>query len=350
VAGPGSFWNNLLLFLGAQGSGNRLTITNQATVFANVATIGSTATSLGNRLVVDGGSLVVTNSAGTGYLDVQRGTNVLNSGLIEVDRLLVTNMPSFFEFNGGTLITKSTTNNIGRAFSVGNGFSTATLHLAGNGVHNFFAAGLTIRSNASLVGNGTILAPVTVQSGGTLAPGTSIGKLMLINSIILQGSTLMEISKTASAFTNDQLQVIGPVTFGGSLTVSNIGPSLLGPGDQFQLFNAGGYVGSFTTITLPPLAPGLVWTNKLSVDGSIQVVGSTLKFATISRSGTNVIISGVGGSAGATYWALTTTNLSAGISNWTRLLTNQFDVSGNFTFTNSIDTAVPQRFYRLQVP
>jgi hypothetical protein len=189
-----------------------------------------------------------------------------------------------------------------------------------------------------------------VQPGGTLAPGASIGKLMLINSIFLQGRTQMEISKTGSVLTNDQLQVIGPVTFGGTLTVTNIGSPALGPGDQFQLFSAGGYVSSFTTITLPSLAPGLTWTNKLSVDGSIQVVGPTLKFATISRSGTNVIISGVGGSAGTTYWVLTTTNLSVGVSNWTGLLTNQFDASGNFIFTNSIGTAVPQRFYRLQVP
>src|SRR6266446_2179036 len=59
-----------------------------------------------------------------------------------------------------------------------------------------------IRSNASLIGNGTIHGPVTVQNGGTLAPGASIGKLMLINSIILQGSTIMEISKTGSTLTN----------------------------------------------------------------------------------------------------------------------------------------------------
>jgi len=325
-------------------------VTNQGTVFANIATIGSTATSIGNRLVVDGGALIVTNSVGSGYLNVVRGTNVLNAGFIEVDRLLVTNMPSMFELNGGTLITKSTTNNIGREFNVGNGLSATTLNLASNGIHNFFAVGLTIRSNASLVGNGTIHGPVRVENGGTLAPGASIGKLMLINSIILQGSTIMEISKTGAALTNDQVEVLGPVTFGGTLTVTNIGPTALAPGDQFQLFNAGGYVGSFATIALPPLGPGLTWTNKLSVDGSIQVIETTLKFSSIIRSGTNLIISGVGGSAGATYWVLTTTNLTIGISNWTHLLTNQFDASGNFSFTNGISSMAPQRFYRLQVP
>jgi len=181
--------------MGSLSPGNRLIVSNGATACANSFIVGFTNTSLNNRIIVDGGMLIATNPGSGGLLDLRRGTNVFNSGLIEVDRLLVTNMPSFFEFSGGTLITKSTTNNIGRAFNVGNGVSAATLSLAGNGVHNFFAVGLMIRSNASLIGNGTIHGPVTVQNGGTLAPGASIGKLMLINSIILQGSTIMEIRK-----------------------------------------------------------------------------------------------------------------------------------------------------------
>jgi hypothetical protein len=37
-------------------------------------------------------------------------------------------------------------------------------------------------------------------------------------------------------------------------------------------------------------------------------------------------------------------------SNWTQLLTNQFDDNGNFDFTNAIPPSLPQNFYLLQLP
>jgi hypothetical protein len=35
---------------------------------------------------------------------------------------------------------------------------------------------------------------------------------------------------------------------------------------------------------------------------------------------------------------------------WTQLLTNQFDASGNFNFTNPPDPGLQQGFYLLQLP
>jgi hypothetical protein len=46
---------------------------------------------------------------------------------------------------------------------------------------------------------------------------------------------------------------------------------------------------------------------------------------------------------------LGTTNLATPISNWTRLLTNQFDANGNFNFTNAVGSAA-QSFYLLRLP
>jgi hypothetical protein len=59
---------------------------------------------------------------------------------------------------------------------------------------------------------------------------------------------------------------------------------------------------------------------------------------------------GTGGVTNGTYYVLTSTNISAPLTNWTRLLTNQFDASGNFNFTNSISPDAPQDFYLLQLP
>ncbi len=355
VTGIGSVWTAFEDFgVGANGSGNLLVITNRGAVVASASfVLGSASTATNNRAIVDGGTLRVTNAANSGVLDVRRGTNVLNAGFIEVDRLLVTNTLGVFEFNGGVLKTENTTNNNGHTFFVGNGTDEASLELVGNGVH-VFANGLTIRSNTTLGDNGAIIGPLTVLNGGVITPGGSVGnlgKLMLNTSPTLQGRTFVEISKNGSTLTNDQIQVTALLSYGGTLFVNKIGPTALNAGDQFPLFSASSYSGSFSSITLPALGAGLTWTNKLLVDGSIQVLSSVVpKFDNVTLSGTNVVFSGTGGPANATYWVLASTNVALPLTNWTRLLINQFNASGNFTFTNAISPAVPQRYYLVQVP
>ena len=86
VEGSGSLWNNQLdLYVGQSGRGNRLDVNNGATVAASNLIVGFQSSSTNNRVVVDGGTLRVTNIAGNGALEVRRGTNVLNAGLIEAD-------------------------------------------------------------------------------------------------------------------------------------------------------------------------------------------------------------------------------------------------------------------------
>src|SRR6185369_11924950 len=340
VTGVGSVWAAFEDFgVGANGSGNLLVISNGGTVVAsNSFGLGSASTATNNRAVVDGGVLRVTNSANSGVLDVQRGTNVLNAGFIEVDRLLVTNTLGDFELHGGLLKTESTTNNNGRTFFVGNGTDEASILFAGNGVHHF-ANGITVRSNTVLAGNGTVVGTVTVLSGSQAFPGTfvgDVGKLVLNTSPVLQGLTLMDISKNGSTLTNDQIQVTAPLSYGGTLFVNKIGPTALSAGDQFSLFSASSYSGSFSAITLPALGAGLTWTNKLLANGSIQVVSSAgVQFSSITLSGTNVIFNGSGGPSNATYWVLASTNVALPLANWTRILTNQFNAGGSFTFTNA---------------
>ncbi len=91
--------------------------------------------------------------------------------------------------------------------------------------------------------------------------------------------------------------------------------------------------------------------NKLLVDGSIEVVvGGQPGFASISRSGTNLIFTGTGGTPNAPYAVLTSTNVALPLSNWVSIATNQFDSGGSFSFTNGIAPGEPKRFYRIRVP
>lgn len=66
--------------------------------------------------------------------------------------------------------------------------------------------------------------------------------------------------------------------------------------------------------------------------------------------GTNFSLMGTGGVANSTYYVIYSTNVARPLINWTRLLTNQFDSSGNFNFTNPINPNFPQTFYKLQLP
>jgi hypothetical protein len=86
------------------------------------------------------------------------------------------------------------------------------------------------------------------------------------------------------------------------------------------------------------------------VDGSIWVVSATPpNINRASLSGNNLILSGTGGTPNWYYYALSSTNLAVPVAQWPRIATNQFDNTGNFNFTNSINPMSPG-FMILQVP
>jgi len=354
VTGAGSIWSNRAsLTVGVSGSGNRLTVSNGAMVSVGVgAFLGVNSTSTGNRLVVDGSTLLVTNVAGTGLLDIRRGTNVLNSGLIEADILRMTNVGGFFQFNGGTLSARNSRVSNGNFLLIGNGTSPATFILAGNGLHEFtgilFA---TVSSNATFTGNGTIggAVPLQLSAGSRLVPGTSVGKMIFSNSPALQGATIMEISKNGAALTNDQIQVTAPLTYGGSLTVSNLGPTALAIGDRFPLFSASSYAGAFTNITLPPLAFGLAFTNKLGVDGSLEVFSSAPPSPTLTIQRSNDVLFVSWPTSASNFCLETTFDLSSPVV-WKTVTSGIITNGSSFVFSLANLSALPKQFFRLAFP
>ena len=69
-----------------------------------------------------------------------------------------------------------------------------------------------------------------------------------------------------------------------------------------------------------------------------------------SLAGGKFILRGTNGTAGATYFALTTTNLSLPAVQWTPFYTNTFDVSGNFACTGSVSSGASKKYFTIQVP
>jgi fibronectin-binding autotransporter adhesin len=210
----------------------------------------------------------------------------------------------------------------------------------------------TLASGHKLWGGGALSGGVTIGSGGLLAPGSNaIGALTFSNSLTLAALSTNVFKLSQSPLANDFVTVHGALTNGGTLILTNSGGAQLAAGDTFQLFNAGGYSGTFANVILPSLPAGLAWnTSSLNTAGSVSITLNTAPFiGAISVSASGLGLSGTGGVGNAFYVLLGATNLATPAANWTRLLTNQFDNSGNFNFTNSANPANPQTYYRLQL-
>lgn len=130
---------------------------------------------------------------------------------------------------------------------------------------------LTLGAGKSLVGQGTIRGSITAVGGSTIAPGFSIGTLVITNTLMLQANSTNVMELGATTQTNDLITGMTSVSYGGRLIVTNLGGTL-SAGDSFKLFSAASYHGAFATIALPTLTGNLYWTNRLAVDGTIAVV------------------------------------------------------------------------------
>jgi fibronectin-binding autotransporter adhesin len=151
--------------------------------------------------------------------------------------------------------------------TIGGGFLQVDGAL-GTGAHPLLFTAATVLS-----GNGTIRDPVTIPASSMLAPGdSSIGALTISSSLVLSPgcSNVFEINK--DFLTNDVVKGLTSVTLGGKLILNNVGSTGYAPGDNFKLFYAGSYSGSFAAIVPATPGVGLVWvTNTLRTTGTISV-------------------------------------------------------------------------------
>ena len=78
--------------------------------------------------------------------------------------------------------------------------------------------------------------------------------------------------------------------------------------------------------------------------------GSQLPTLAIAGAGTNLVFTSNHGPAGGTNYLLATIDLAPALAQWSRIATNQFDLSGNCAFTNALSADLPQQFYRVGLP
>jgi autotransporter-associated beta strand protein len=219
-------------------------------------------------------------------------------------------------------------------------------------------------SGQTLQGAGIIRGKlINLLAGSTVAPGVpgAIGSLTVTNNnatntpiITFSGTVNMDINRALAVNSDRIINSNGTNNFGGTLNVNNLGAALQA-GDTFTLFTGLAYNGAFTTVNLPTLTGGLTWNNTLAVNGKITVVGAVVaptvppaitNFSLLN--GTNVVLNGTNGQAGATYYLLSTTNVAAPIVQWKTVATNLG--AGNafsFTGTNAVNPALGKQYYML---
>ena len=258
-------------------------------------------------------------------------------------------------------------NNVGGIIKTGSGQQTLSGANVNSGptvvsngtliVNGSLAGGAVTVAGGTLTGSGVLTGATIVQSGGTLSSGgTGIGTLTVSNNLTLAGNALVKLNKPLSpAQSNDVVKATGVLTYGGTLTVTNIGASSLVAGDAFNLFTAGTYAGAFANITPATPGAGLAWnTNTLTTDGTLRVASASASLSGLAFtagpviSGTTLTISATNTGAGTVY-LLTSTNAAAPVNTWTPIWTNVLGGTGSFTtnLPNAVNPALNQQFYLL---
>lgn len=386
ISGNWSGFTGQLIWSGSTGGGNlgisgaatngfgRLLCTNLgAGGVAFYNTVGGTPTIPIGELADDGSATIESTTSGNaGGVAANFAIGGLNTSTT-FGGSIIDNV-GIFKVGTGTLTLSSGSLTYTGPTAVSNGVlvfsasmpASSRFSLAAPGVLDVSALGtLAVGGSVSqtIEGNGTLNGSLTVGTVGIVNPGftRAIGTLTVANDVNLSGTNLMELNNTnAIGGTNDQLSST-TMTLGGTLIVTNIGPALH-VGDTFQLFKTTGALsGSFSTVLIATNDANnmsYTWTDNTATSGSITVATavSTSTAPTVSPaitsfsllSGTGIVLNGTNGQAGATYYVLTTTNISNPIAQWKTIATN-LGTGNSFSFTNTnvVNPASFKQFYLL---
>lgn len=324
LSGSNTFSGTTTISAGTLQLANSFALQNSALNYTNgtlsfgsltTATFGGLSGSK-NLALVNGSSAavalgVVQNASNTTYSGVLSGAGSvtkLGNGTLTLSTANT--------YSGNTIVNAGTL----QLSATGSISNTPIIAVSKNAVLDVsaLAGGFVLGTNKTLTGNGTMTG--NLIANGTVIPGSSVGILSIGGTAILRGVTQMEIAKNASVRTNDLLNATGAISYGGSLSVSHLGPDALAAGDSFKLFNGASYSGAFTNLTLPAIDPAYFWTNRLALDGTLAVL------LVVSITPPNLVTTVVGSTLQLSWptnhigWRLEaqTNALSAGLgTNWT---------------------------------
>lgn len=310
--------------------------------------IGTGGNNANTTYAVNLGGATLASSAS--WLSPLAMTFTASNGNLTVDTAAYTNeLSGALTGDGGLVKTGSGTLVIAGAGTFNGDATVAEGTLLVRGTVGSGSGFFTLQSGATLEGTGTIGHLAILEAGSVVAPGPSLGTLSFGGEVHLEGTAVMEITKSGATLANDQLVSGAAILYGGTLTVLATGDPL-GEGDSFTLFDAPSRQGAFATVNLPPLSGGLVWdVSQLAAGGTIRVASGAPPQPTIlpvRLSGTNLVIQ-VESVAGFDYVLEGATNLNLPIL-WTPVSTNRGDGT-ILTFEPPLAPGTPEQYYRFVV-
>ena len=256
---------------------------------------GGTTISAGTLQIGNGGTggSIVGNVTDNAALVFDRSDSVTFSGTVSGTGTLTQNGTGTLDLTGANAYSGNTNVNAG------------TLRVDGS----LGTGAVSVASGATLGGAGTIGGPVTIQNGGTLAPGDAPGTLTTGTLTLSSGSILdyqLGTPNVVGGGVNDLVIINGNLTLAGTLNVSNAGG--FGSG-LYRLFN---YTGSLTNngLTLNSVPAGFTPADFLvqtTQAGQVNLLVSASGFANQYWDGTNTVADGtIHGGSGT--WDNVTTN------------------------------------------
>jgi len=214
------------------------------------------------------------------------------------------------------------------------------------------ALGAYTKFCAPTIANGKVYAPTAgshlLVVYGSLAPPTFLLSATPTSQVAYAGTTTIQYS-VSIVFSNSFANIV-------SLSAGGLPP---GVGAAFNPPAVTGSASSTLTLTFSNSVPA--GTYPLTLNGnagsltnsalvSLVVAPSVPNITSITLAGSNLLLSGTNGPQGAGYVLLASSNLAFPLTNWTPVATGAFDSAGNFSLTNTLNPALPQQFFLLQVP
>jgi hypothetical protein len=222
---------------------------------AGISVSGTLNSLTGSALIADaingglsvGGTLNVGTTSSVSRLNVQGAVTISSAGTANLQGGVLSLFP------GGAVTVAGALRMYG-----------ATLEL---GAGNLSLSGGTLTSYGSSSGGADTISGSTLQNNGTLTFAGALHSLLLAMDYVQgsSGTLVMRIQNETAGVDNDTLEIFGAATLGGTLTVNNVGGTLL-PGQEWTIITTTlGTVGAFATEN-PPAGYAVIY-----VGGNVRI-------------------------------------------------------------------------------
>ncbi len=325
--GSGSLLNNGLLWMQQPVSA---TLSNAMSGTGRLVQDGSAALTLAGSNSFTGGIAINSGTLQIGPGGTLSPSNVTNNSALIFNNS-VSNAIGGILSGSGTLTVSSGT----VALNANNTYTGSTLVNSGTLlVNNAIGTGLvTVSSGARLGGTGTIRGSATINSGGILMPGNSVGTLTVGSNLTLNAGSVMNFDLGTSS---DRVVVSNNLSLTCTLNVTNSGGLASG---TFTLFTYGGNLLA-STITLGSVPTGKLYQIDTSTPGQVNLIVGTIATNISSFPGAYGFGSGAtGGRAGTIYHVTTLADSGTGsfrdaVSKSGRIIV--FDVGGYVALKSAV--------------